>query len=360
MVMTLAWFSNFQAHGFDLTDGQLQKLQVLPANTPGLKSSLPKLREHAKNNPKSASARIELARALLSTGNFTDGIDVLKTLNGDVEPRAHLLLDIAFETTEQFTEQARILELLRKKMPNSKYLLIRLGRAYLKTKNPKASVEVLKDCKKRFPEDRECYFELLNVYEESKNSYETRVLLTDMATLFKADANVFARLCKSYATNSFIDQGLDICERAIKLQPRLADSHVYYSLLKRYNKEPEVSEKLLKRAAVQFPKSELAQWNLGQLYMEQKNYESARRTYALCTKYNKQSDRCWLGTATAVFELKDHESALSAFTEACKLNVKTRTPFRAAITQLRIQNFMEMSAKYSAEFDKCGLNAATE
>lgn len=335
-------------------------MQQLPANSAGLKSSLSGLRETAKSESKNVEARIRLSKALLATGSLTDAIEILKTINGDIEPKAHLLLDVAYKMTGQYKEQTRILELLRKRKSDSKYLILRLGQAYLDSKNPKTAVEVYKDCKVRFPESRDCYFGLLSVYESTKNNYETRVLLTDMAKLFKADAVVSARLCQSYATNSFIDQGLEICEKSIKVQPSLADSQVYFALLKRYNKEPEVSERLLKQVAAKFPRSELAQWNLGQLLMEQKNYEAAKRTYGLCTEHNSNSDRCWLGKATAIFELKDYRNALNGYVQACKINVKNRTPFRAAITQLRIQNLLDLSSVYSTEYDKCGLNAATE
>lgn len=357
LTLTLACFWSTPVFANSWTDEELSKFQTLLPREKISPQLVDLARANAKASPKSTEARLELAKLLLGQGKTEEAIAILNTLNGDIEPRAHLLLDIAYEMSAQTSEQIRILDLLVRKFPKSVLLSDRLAKAHLQNKNTKKAAEILRSCIKEHPETSDCYFSLLAVYENTKNSYETRILLTDMAKRFGKSGPVYTRLCRVYTANSFIAEGLKVCETAIRLAPNVADNHVHYALLKKFNKEPEQSEALLRKAATEFPKSELAQLNLGQLFWDQKNFESSRRAFNACVKHNPKSDSCWTGLSRVTFELKDYSAALKAFGTACQLNVKVRNEFRTAMTQLRIANQSEWATKFSNEFDRCGLNA---
>lgn len=338
-----------------LSDRELRKIQEISPQSPKLKQKLGQLKTLAQKDPNNLEVRLGIAKLHLSMNEIGEALAILKTINFDIEPRALLLTEKAQELKGDQQERIRLLELLRLKYSESEYLLLRLGDAYWLAKNTSKAVETLKTVIKKYPKRRSAYFELLDIYDKTKNNYENRILLSDMAEVFKTDPIVHTRLCKAYATNSFLEQGIEICTRAISLDPTVAENHVYLGLLKKYFKQVVQGERIIRKAAQQFPKSELAQFTAGQLNDEQKNFEAARRSYKACVATNKKSTRCWLGLAQACFQIRDYKQSLAAFENACKIEPTTaRIEFRNAVTQLRLKKELEQAEIFSKRYEFCG------
>ncbi len=145
-----------EAQGQTYTEDELKKIGALVPNSLNLRQSLPRLKERAKE--KDANLRLLYGKALISAKQYDEGLSVLKTINTDIEPRALVLMATAYDLKKEHSEEARVLELLRKSHPHSEFVLTSLAAAYSKAKqNPKA-VEVLKELIKKQPKRKKAYF----------------------------------------------------------------------------------------------------------------------------------------------------------------------------------------------------------
>ncbi len=342
------------AYSATYTEQELKKLATLAPDSPNLRQSLETLKEKSKG--KDIESRLLYGKVLLSAKEYNESLIVLKTINTDVEPRALVLMGLAYSFKKEYSEEVRMLEILKKTQPESEYVLTKLAEAYFKIKNPAKSVEVLKELIKKQPKKKKGYFQLFDVYENTKNSYEIRVLLADMKELFPNDPEVYTRHCKYYAVGGFLEQAIESCTKATTLDSDNAENHVYLGLTKKNLKDEAQAEKIIKKAAQQFAKSELAQYTAGQLSDESKNWEVGSRYYKKCVTFHPDSNRCHRGLAKASFEMKQYEVALKSFTLACDKDPQARNEFRNAITLLRTKNRHDLADMYNKKFEGCGLS----
>lgn len=334
------------------TEYELTKIATLVADSPNLRQSLPRLKEKAKE--KDANARLLYGKALISTKQIDEGLSVLKTINTDIEPRALVLMAKAYDLKKEHAEEARVLELLKKSHPFSEYVMTSLAAAYFKAKLAPKSIEVLRELIKKQPKRKPAYFQLLDVFESTKNTYEIRILLDDMKTNFPKDAEVHARHCKYYSVGGFLEDADNSCSKAISLNPNFAENHVYLGITKKNLKETEQAEKIIKKAAQQFPKSELAQYTAGQLSDESKNWEMSARYYKTCVTHHPDSDRCQHYLAKSAFEIAQYDVALKAYSISCQKDPQARNDFRNAITFLRNKLKTELADEFNKKYERCG------
>lgn len=342
------------------SDEELRKIQTLVPDSPKLRQSLKSLRERAQKNNKDVNTRLLLAKAHISASQPADAIEILRTINGEVEPRAYVLMAKAYETQQSYGEQARVLELLKKKYLESEFVAIELATAYLNLSNSVKATEILRERINKTPKRKLPYFTLLEVFERTKNAYEARTLLGDMKKQFPSDPEVFNNLCKYNALAGFLEAAVEECTKATELDSKHADNHVYLGLTKKNQNELVQAEKILKKAATQFPKSELAQYQAGKLADEQKNWESAKRYYNTCVRHNSTSHRCQLGLAKSSFEVSDYKTSLLAFVQACKKGGEARDEMRNALTKLRLANKNAEADEFNKKFETCGLKSKTD
>ncbi len=117
--------------------------------------------------------------------------------------------------------------------------------------------------------------------------------------------------------------------------------------------EDATSLNTLKKAAQDFPKSELAQYQYAQALDEQKNYVEAMKFYKVGTEADPKSSRAWLGLATSSFEIRKFEVALIAYKNACKYDKKNSVAFRKATTTLRNQKNAAWASKFEEASETC-------
>lgn len=347
LVPLLGWSKTF-------TDQDLRKISELVKDSSKLRQSLPSLQGRAK--AKDADSRLLYAKALLSINQTDAALDVLKTINSDVDVRSLVLQSKAYEIKKEHKERIRVLELLRKHYSTSEYVALLLADAYDQAKDRNKAIATLKEQIKISPKQKAAYVQLLNLYQKANNAYEIRILLSDMKQIFAKDPEVAAGYCQYYAAGGFLKQALESCQEAIGLDPKNPDNFVYLGITKKNLKQTEDAETIIKRAAKDFPNSEIAQYVAGQLMDDSKNWEVSARYYQACVQNHPESDRCQHSLGKAAFELERYDVALKAYSVACNKIPQARVDFRNSITKLRNKFKNTIADEYTKKFELCSLH----
>ncbi len=230
-----------------------------------------------------------------------------------------------------------------------------LGHAYYNTRSFDKSAQHFRKSLGIDSKRRTTYDGLLKLFEAKKNKYESRTVYGDMIKAFGDDPQAFSGLCRLYTEDNLAEDAIASCQKAISIDAAIPDNHVYLGMAYKFTKDTAQAQKILMKAAQQFPDSELALYAAGQIGDEMKNWESAKHYYKRCVKVDPQSGRCQKRLASMAFQLKDYGESLAAFNKACQLDRTTLTEIRNATTQLRIQNTPEWKDKFQQVADKCGI-----
>lgn len=308
--------------------------------------------------PENTSLRVRLGRLYLGQNNTQKAIEHFKEAVAANPSTANLsLLANAYKRSGNFVDEIRTLEVLAQKQSKEAPVFELLARAYFSSNNYDKSAESFRKSISLNKKRLSAYEGLYDVFTKTNNNYERRALLNDMQDVFGDSAEVSTKLCRLFSQDNFIEKGLDVCKKAIGLNPKIPDNHVFLALNYKSAKETEQSLKIVHTAAKNFSRSEFAQFTAGTMNDEIKNYETARYYYRRCVKVDKKSDRCWAKLAQASLQLKDYKESLSAFETACKINSRAHyTEFRNATTTVRIQRQSDWVDKFQNAVEKCGIS----
>lgn len=316
------------------------------------KKLIPSLQAKVQKSPQDGRAHFLLGKAFYMAGDLDQAIgplkDSLKTFNSE----HYKLLAKVYEDKKDYLESIRVLELLIASTPRDAEAYAQLGNAYFKTRKPQEAIKrYLKaiEIQKKY---RKAYVSLLEVYDFLKNYYEARTLLTDMLNVFGQDPFVLAELCRLNTIENYLEPASESCRKAIEADSQNPNNHAYFGKALKALKNPN-ADKIIFKAAEQFPKSEFAQWQAAQLFFDSKNYEKSLRAYEKTTIADPQSLRGWLGYARSAFELKNYEKGFEGFKKACELDQQTATEFSKFASVLRKQMVEEWANKYKGAADSC-------
>ncbi len=317
-----------------------------------------KLEALAQKETENIALRSQLGRIYLRDKNYEKAIYHLKEAAA-VEPNPTNLTALAdaYRKNKNYLDEIRTLEVLAQRLPQDAAIQELLGRAYFTTSNydkagPYYRKAITLD-KKRLG----AYEGLYEVFTKANNNYERRALLTDMQSVFGDTPAVATKLCRFFSQDNYIEKSIEVCLKAVTLDPNIPDNHMFLALSYKSSKEIDQSLKIIQSAAKRFTKSELAQYTAGVMNDDIKNYESSRYYYRRCVKLDAKSDRCWVALGQAALQLRDYQESLDAFTTACKLNPRANyVTFRNATTTVRIQRQTPWENKFQNAVDGCGIS----
>jgi tetratricopeptide (TPR) repeat protein len=124
-------------------------------------------------------------------------------------------------------------------------------------------------------------------------------------------------------------------------------------LAQKANGDEPTGNKTLKKAAYEFPRSELAQYQYAKMLEDQKSYVEALNIYKKGTDADPKSSRSWLGLGNTSFEIRKYEISLIAYRNACRFDKKNAVAFRKATTVLRNQRNNEWASKFEEASETC-------
>ncbi len=298
----------------------------------------------AKNRAKAAWEKRDYKQVLILLKPFVDPPDkeVLRLL-------AH-----AAEKENDHGERVRFLEVLTRTWPSSLEDRLALGSALRDSGKFDAAIEQFRFVLQSKPQSKQAYEGLLGVFERQKNRYEAQAVLSDMAKRFGRDPDVFKHSCRLQYVEGLFAEALKSCSRAIELDFKTAENHVYLGLVHLARDNSKQAEKILFATAKRFPKSQLAADAAGELAEKQKLYEKAKSIYSSCLKSNAESQSCWMGLSRVSFELRDYQSANDGYKTICKWDQTIRGEIFKRASLARLAGSQEWSQKLRTTAERCG------
>lgn len=198
------------------------------------------------------------------------------------------------------------------------------------------------------------YREMIKFYEKRKNNYELRLIYQDLVERIGAQAEFITHLCKLTTLEGLYDLSEKYCKQGINLDPKDASNFVYRGLALKETGNPDESEKVLKTAAKDFPKSELAQYTYAATQSEKKNYIQAYTYYKRAVKADLNSVPSLLGLAQSALEIQKVEESFDAFQRACRRDRTIVPHVRRARNALRTIKKTDWDKKFEQLAESCG------
>ncbi|NUN04518.1 MAG: O-linked GlcNAc transferase [Bdellovibrio sp.] len=274
-----------------------------------------------------------------------------------IDRKSLVLLAKAHEKRKEASEMIRALNILIGKDAKDFEAHALMGNAHLLEKKNKDAMESFKKALEFNARYEPAYDGLIRLYGERQppNLYELRILYQDMIDAIGARPIYLRKLCEVNTQDNTFEAAIQTCKEAISKDSSVADPYVYLALSYAGMGEDKRAQSALKKAAKDFPKSELAQFQYAKTLEDQKNYVDAMRVYKLATEADAQSSRSWLGLANSSFEIRKYEIALAAYKLACKFDKKTAVSFRRATTVLRNTRNSEWLSRFESSSENCNL-----
>lgn len=212
----------------------------------------------------------------------------------------------------------------------------------------------LKEALEINPRFTPAYRVLIHYYERKKNKYEQRLLYEDMISNVGETTGAVTKLCELCTLDRLYDLAVKYCQKGIARNPQIASNYVYLGLTFKETGEGAKAEENLKKAASDFPKSDLAQLTYAQFLDEKKNFILSYTYYKNAISADPKSVPALLGYGNASLEIQKYEEALNAYRKACELDKKTIPSFRRATNVLRTMKVESWLRKFENAVDKCG------
>lgn len=327
--------------------------QTRPQETPDRKIEL--LTKEVNANPNNLTKVVELAHAYFKKKDYEKTTSLLWKNVDKIDRPALILLTKAHHLRKEPEEMIRAINIVISKNDKDFEAHTLMGNAYVLQKKHKEAMESYQLAVNLNPKYEPAYNGLIDLYEKRNppNLYELRILYQDMIENIGPRYQYLLKLCEINTLDGTFEPAIRRCKEAIVKNPKASDAYVYLGLCYRATDQEAKGLQFLKKAAKNFPKSELAQYNYAKILEEQKNFIEAMKHYKVGTEASPASARSWLGLATTSFEIKKYELSLIAYKNACKYDRKNAAAFRRAATILRNTKNSEWLGQFESASESC-------
>lgn len=327
-----------------------------PATTTSVTDNDPKIekmKEEIRKNPRNIKLIVALAEEFYKKGDYEKTTLLLWKQIDKLDRNAIILLIKAHQKKNEPGEMIRAANILVGKNEKDFQAYTYLGDAYHMQKKHKETLENYKKALEINEKYEPAYYGLAVFYDKDKpNSYELRTLYSDMIEKIGSKPEYWQRLCE-IDSRDMAEASVDSCKQATIKDPTHADAFVYLGKGLRASGKEEEGIAVLKKAAKDFPKSELAQYTYGKILEDDKNTVDAMKFYKTGVEADDKAARSWLGLASTSFDLKKYEVSLIAYKNACKYDKKNAAAFRKATAILRNNHVKDWIDKFEAASDNC-------
>jgi tetratricopeptide (TPR) repeat protein len=324
----------------------------LPSHS-ATKQSVKELEKQLEARPTDKKILSDLGKALYRQGEKERALEYLKRAIIETDPNSYLMVAQIYREQKNYLDEIRILNLMLPKHPNYPKGHVLLGDAYVNLGKLDDAIVKYRQAIDVSPKYESAYWGLYRVYDNKKNNYESRIILLDLVKNFGEKAKYLNPLCRLYSIDSFFDDSIAFCQKAIQVDPKYADNHIYLALTYKYAQNTQQAEKIIKTAAASFSNSEFAQQTAGEITTETQNWEESAKYFSACVKLQKKNIKCHSGLALASFNIGKYDAANKAFYAACILDRKTVTEYKRHASILRINKKNDWFKKFTDDITKC-------
>ncbi|XGC80803.1 O-linked GlcNAc transferase [Bdellovibrio bacteriovorus] len=332
------------------------KAEAEPIKAPAVSTDkFEQLKAEIRKNPKDGKLITDLAEELFKRKEYEKVTLLLWKHIDKIDRRGIILLTKAHEQRNEPAEMMRALNVELGKDDKDFEAYTLMAKAYSIQRKNKEAMENYKKAVELNPKYEPAYDGLIELYQkrEPPNLYELRILFQDMIANIGPRPQYLRKLCEINTMDGTYDAAITTCKEAIAKDAKVADPFVYLGVSQRANGDDAIALQTLKKAAMDFPKAEIAQYYYGRLLEEQKNYVDAMRFYKAGTEADSKAARSWLGLATSSFEIRKYELSLIAYKNACKYDKKNAVAFRKATSILRNAKNGQWIDKFESASDTC-------
>ena len=243
--------------------------------------------------------------------------------------------------------------------PGSSVLTQKDKIAALKTEEMQLTQQLLRD----FPENDATIAFVGSVYGKHGNNTEAVELLNKALELNPNRPDVYNNLGWVAFTKGAYEEAIIHWRRALKINAKLPGlrSSIAFALMT-LGKHPEAIEQLEKNIQL-FPKSVYSHFLLGQAYLQQKDYESAKKHYQTAIGFDQNYVNAYYGLFTAYSRLKQQDKAREYMAIFKKLKAEEMKALKAhdraynnmvTMRQMVAENHIKAARIYRAgnRFDK--------
>ena len=341
----------------------------VPPKLPPIKkiSSLdPKKRElilklKAAHDKKPEDTRIIklLGQRLYSFGLYESCKNTLLHYLDELDKKSKLILVRCLEKRLDYRNKVKVIENMLIYDSKNYQLYTRVGDAYYELREADKAINNYRQAISINPKFVAPYKRLLDLFKETENTYEQRQLLLEMIKELGEQPVYLTEQCRLFSLEAFFDQTINVCLKAVRSNPKIADNHVRLGVAYKESGDTDKGLKVLTRAARSFKKSEFAQWALGQYYYDKESYPIAFRYFRQAVAAKEDSHRSRLGMAQSAFEIGRYDLSLENFKKACQYdNKETIVAFRGAASRLRQDKNYNWIKKFDSESRKCRIAKA--
>ncbi|MCB0384614.1 MAG: tetratricopeptide repeat protein, partial [Bdellovibrionales bacterium] len=316
--------------------------------------SLSALEKKLAAEPDNIKVRMQLAAEMSrQEGQESKIVEILNPYADEITLESQLTLAGAYNGLKKFKDEVRVLKKVVEKAPTNHEAYYILGYAHLNSKEQVDAVASFRRAIKLSKTYRDAYEALLLIFEKAGDNYESRIVLKDMLKQFGKDPSAVSHLCRLDSSDGYLDSAIMNCQKAIKMDPKKPDNHVYLAQSLSDKKNESKAGRVLINASKKYPKSEFVQWAAGQYYFKQSNFPVAAKYFNRAVTADEKSARAHLGFALSVFEQKKYDQALGAFMSACEIDESVLEKLREAQGKLRSVKEDDWSKRYSREVYEC-------
>lgn len=329
---------------------KIKKRKIASVDVSGINEQIVALEARPKKKQKDY---IVIADLYTQLKKYDDAIKNLKLAN---KPQSIVALDRlsrVYGKKGDLKEEARALELIRVTGKIAPSQLTRLGDAYLGLKKPDEAIPVYRESIQKAPKYEGAYKGMYQIYIDAKNFYDARLIIIEVLQKFGNKKFWLTEFCRIEIQQGYFDNGKNICQKAITKDPKNPENHVYLALAYDHTDSKDQARKIIFNAAKKFKKSEVTQWNAGQMSCSIKNWEQAMAQFKVCLKADKKSGRCYLDLGKTQYELKKYDVALKTLLSSCPYIKGIEVEIRRLSYDLEKNKNKNMAKKYLNATDKC-------
>lgn len=265
-----------------------------------------------------------------------------------------VLLTKAHYLNKDYFETMKAANLVLAKNDQNFEALTYLGLAQLRKKKDREAKEYFRRANEANPTYIPAINGLVEIYEKNKNYYELRLVYLDLIKHTGEKPEFLTKLCEINTKDGITDQAQTYCRKAVQAAPNVPENYSNLGIVYKNIHDMPKAKLQLQVAADKFPKSDINQLNYAQFLEEQKNFIEAFKYYGRCVKVNEYIENCWVGYASASYQIQKFAETMIGLKKACGFNKKHSFIGRKASSFARSSKQDDWAKKLDALSEICG------
>ncbi len=302
----------------------------------------------------SMNAQVVKANAFMKAGKSADAIKILKPMISDLPRHGLLALSKAYHAQKNYLEETRTLESAFAQNDKDYYIQTLLGGCYLANHELEKAADNFSAAKDLKGDYMPAYLGLAKTYEAKGQLDDARQIFNDMVQSFGSKKFFFNEICRLYAVEGSMQEGIMACQRATSFDSANPGNHITLGHMLIENDQSQRGEMIILKAARQFKRSEAAQLAAASIRFKHQQWKDAADIYMQATIANPRSDEGYLGWGKSLFQMQKYPEAKVAIIKACTINKKYLGDLKNAIAELRQKDKSLLATQYEEGLGRCG------